>query len=140
MFSTGTFDKYVCFRDDNEPSFAVVSTIEDAMDAARRNGDKAGEMAVAKLADTLFVQTYFKGVASDQGVFYDKIEDGRYSLDFDSPARQHRQMAYFINWKTGRYRFLIYAMEYSKDSPLFEVSGKCELIHPRDKASVVAAR
>jgi hypothetical protein len=133
--------KYVCFRDDEEPGFAVVSTTEDMVDAMNRNGDKVAAKAVAKAGDGLFVQTYFKGVANGEGDLYEKAGDGKYSLEFDVSAKRGRaKTVYLINWKTGRYRFQVYALDYDKNLPQVEVSGKCELIHPDDKPSVAGEK
>jgi hypothetical protein len=143
MYDSNVFnkyaDKYVCFRDDNDPSFAVVSTIEDIVDAATRNHDEEDAKKIAKLGDGLFVQTYFQGVASDSGLDYDK-KNGEYRYDFEMSSHHHGRTVYRINWKTGRYRFQVYALDYNKTLPAYEVSGKCQLIHPGDKPSVVGDR
>lgn len=132
-------DKYVCFSDDNEPGFAVVSTVEDIVDAMTRNGDKEGAKVFAKAGEGLFVQDFYKGVASGDPIFYDKTTDGKYSLDYDAPIH-HGRTVYLINWKTGRYRLQVYALDHSKNLPAAEGSGKCELIHPGDTPSVAGVR
>jgi len=135
-FTSGT-DKYVCFRDDDVPSFVVVAAAEDVVAQLIQLGKETAAKDVAKMAqDGLFLRTYFKGVASGETQIYDKI-DGDYRLDFDAPLK-HGRMVYQINWRTGRYRVKLYALDSSKDVPAYEASGKCELIHPDDKPSVLA--
>jgi hypothetical protein len=133
-------DKYVCFRDDNVPSFVIVSTIEDMVDAATRSGDKETARTFAKTGDGLMVHTYYKGVASDDGILYGKIRNGEYQRELDMPTHQHIPVAYDINWKTGRYLFKVYPPGRSKTSQAMEVSGRCELIHPADTPTVVEDR
>lgn len=128
-------DKYVCFRDDNVPSFAVVSTARDALDAMNRSGNKDGAKVLAKAGDGLFVHDYYKGVANNETALFEKV-DGNYRVDFNAPM--HGRMVYMINWKTGRYRMQVFALDHSKTIPASETSGKCELIHPGDKPSVAA--
>ncbi len=131
-------DKYVCFSDDDVPSFAVVSTTQDVVDAMTRSGYTKGAKTIAKYGDGLFVRTYYKGVANGDPRLYDKVGN-EYRLDFDAPIH-HGRMVYKINWKTGRYRFQVYARDYNKNLPASERSGKCELIHPDDTPSVAAEK
>jgi hypothetical protein len=132
-------DKYVCFHDGaDEQGFAIMSLGEDIVAAMIRSGDKDAAKAVAK-TDGLFVQTYFKGVANDDVHFYDKVRDGKYTIDFNAPIN-HGRNVYLINWKTGRYRFQVFALDHSKTLPALEVSGKCELIHAGDTSSAAATR
>ena len=133
------YSKYVCFNDGEDQGFAVMSTTEDMVDALNRNGDKVGAKAFAKLGEGLFVQTYSKGVANDEGILYEKVREGKYSIDFNKPVHNGRAI-YLVNWKTGRYRYQVYALDYDKNSPQVEVSGKCELIHPNDKPSVAGEK
>jgi hypothetical protein len=120
-------DEYVCFPDKDTDSFAVVAKTKDIekMMAANNKGAKP-----KPLGDGLVVQPYYKGVASATQ-FLDKADkdlDEEWSVEFKSPL--HGKIAYRINWITGRYRFLIYALDHSKTVPAEEISGKCELIHP----------
>ena len=132
-------DKYVCFLDGNdEQGFAIISSIADMRDAMSRNGEKGGLKILAKRGGGLFVQTYFKGVATDEGSFYERVTDTRYQIDFDAPT-PHIRSVYLINWKTGRYRLEVFALDHSK-TPAVEVFGKCELIHPNDTPSVLTPR
>jgi hypothetical protein len=135
------YAKYVCFRDDEEPGFAVVSTTEDIVDAMTRNGDMAAAKTVTKAGNGLFVQSYFKGVANGEGDVYEKVGDGKYRLEFDVSVQHGRtRTVYLINWKTGRYRFQVFAMDYDKNVPAVENSGKCELIHPNDTPSIAGEK
>ena len=61
-------DEYVCFPDDNAPSFAVVSTGASIIEHMKKNGDTNGVKAVLKTKDYLFVKKYYKGVGGDQEV------------------------------------------------------------------------
>jgi hypothetical protein len=133
-------DKYVCFRDDNLPSFVVVIASEDLVDRATRNDDKESAKAFTNAGVGLVVHTYYQGVASDDGIFYRKIKSGEYHYILDSPPHEHIPVAFNINWKTGRYLFKVYAPGSSKTLPVEEISGKCELIHPGDTPSVVNDR
>ena len=131
-------EKYVCFNDDDSPSFAVVSTTKDIIDSMTRSGDKEGARGVAKAGDGLYVQTYYKGVPNEPAFYRNaEGEKGSYHIDFDAPIR-HGRMVYRINWKTGRFLLLVYALDRSKDIPAAKTSGKCELIHAGDKPSVEA--
>jgi len=122
-------DEYVCFHDEDKGGFAVIARtkdIETRMAAARKAGTKIG----TPLGDKLVVQKYFKGVANDPAIYekIDKNSDEGWGLKFDSPI--HGKTVYLMNWTTGRYRFLVYALDRSKTVPASEMSGKCELIHP----------
>jgi hypothetical protein len=116
----------VCFPDKDTGSFAVVARTKDIekMTAANKGAKPKS------LGDALVVQPYYKGVASSTQVLEktDKDPDGEWSVEFKSPL--HGKIAYRINWITGRYRLLVYALDHSKTVPAEEISGKCELIHP----------
>jgi hypothetical protein len=142
MRDTNTFnhitDKYVCFRDDAVPSFIVVSAIEDMIDAVTRSGDVNGAKIFAKVQASGFmlsVQTYYKGVANGDPILYEKMGK-EYRLEGKVPI--HARMTYLINWKTGRYRLKVFALDYNKNLPAYEGSGKCELIHSWDTPSVLS--
>jgi hypothetical protein len=122
-------DEYACFPDEDKGNFVVVAKtkdIEKMMAANSKTGAKPKPLG----GEGLSVQTYSKGVASGQEI-YDKVDkdsDERWSLEFKSPL--HGKMVYMINWTTGRYRLLVFALDHSKTIPAAEISGKCELIHP----------
>jgi hypothetical protein len=122
-------DEYVCFLDKDQGGFAVIAKTKDIekMMAANR---KAGTKPEPPLDENLVVKTYFKGVASDTTLYerIDKDSDERWSLEYKSPF--HGKTVYSINWVTGRYRLLVYALDRSKTVPAAENFGKCELIHP----------
>lgn len=93
------------------------------------------EKAVLLAKNELFVQTYFKGVANTLDP-YDPVpgkEGTDWDIEFGKPL--HGRIVYSINWKTGRYRMLTYALDYNKTVPAAESSGKCEPIHPDTKLS-----
>jgi hypothetical protein len=137
-------DTYVCFRDDDSPSFAVISSGSDIIDEMRKAGHTP-EKEMLESKDLLFVQTYFKGVANTL-ISYDPVpgkEGTAWDTEFGNAAASrngtptatptkplHGRIVYSINWKTGRYRMLIYALDYNKSVPADEGSGKCEVIHP----------
>ena len=126
-------DEYVCFPDEDRGNFAIVAKTKDVEKMVGANS-KAG--AKPRMADGLVVHTYFKGVSTGQQIFdkVDKDSDEGWSLEFKSPM--HGKMVYRINWTTGRYRLLVYALNHSKTMPASEASGKCELIHPWSPATV----
>jgi hypothetical protein len=128
-------DKYVCFRDDDVPSFTVVAAAEDVLEEMARSGNKEDlkTMSKDKVGSGLFVHTYYKGVANGDPLFYDKVDDG-YRIDITAPI--HDRLIYKINWKTGRYLFQQYLLDHSKTVPVSEYSGKCELIHSGDTPSI----
>jgi hypothetical protein len=122
-------DEYVCFADEDKGNFAVVAKTKDIEKMMAANS-KAGAKPKPLGVEGLSVQTYSKGVASSQEI-YDKVDkdsDERWSIEFKSPL--HGKMVYMINWTTGRYRLLVFALDHSKTLPAAENSGKCELIHP----------
>src|SRR6266536_340214 len=120
-------DEYVCFPEKDKGGFVIVARTKDIdkMGAAKNKGVKP-----KSLGDALVVQPYFKGVSSGTQIFdkVDKDSDEEWSLEFKSPM--HGKIVYRINWVTGRYRLLVYALDHSKTLPASEISGKCELIHP----------
>jgi hypothetical protein len=131
-------DKYVCFPDTDKPNFWVVIASEDVVNEMTLSDDKEGLKQVAKAGVGLFVRTYYKGVENGDTDFYKKVE-GEYRLDLDAPIH-HGRMVFIINWKTGRYRLKVYALDVNKDLPAIEGSGKCELIHPNDTPSVAGEK
>lgn len=56
-------DTFVCFRDDDSPSFAVIARGSDIIDEMKQAGHTP-EKAVLSAKNELFVQTYYKGVAN----------------------------------------------------------------------------
>ncbi|MFL6437701.1 MAG: hypothetical protein ACJ71Q_08990 [Terriglobales bacterium] len=120
-------DEYACFRDDEVPSFAVVSTADSVRSKWKQNGVKIPKGF--EKDQGLFLKTYYKGIANKAKLF-DKDGD-EYSLTFNVKDQKnaHMKMVYTINWDTGRYRMRLYELSSSKTMPAYEVSGKCELIH-----------
>lgn len=125
-------DEYVCFPDAkaDEGQFAVIAKTKDIEEMMAANR-QAGAKPQPPLGNHLVVRTYYKGVANGAEL-YDKVNkdsDEEWSLEYKSPM--HGKNVYFINWTTGRYRFLVYALDVRKAVPKAEVDGRCELIHPR---------
>ncbi len=127
-------DKYVCFKDEGSPGFAIMSSVDDAADALRRSGQEKGAKVVAQAGHGLLVQRYYKGVSNGEPLFYQNINGG-YQFDFDSPF-DGREI-YLVNWTTGRYRQLVYVHKDAKYVLSADAAGKCELIHPWDTPSVI---
>ena len=78
--------------------------------------------------DLLFLQSYYKGVASEEFIYEpakkDVADDNReYSIEFKSPFPD--KMVYTINWATGRYLQRVYMYQKSRTIPSKEGSGKC---------------
>lgn len=128
-------DEYVCFRDDDVPSFAVVAKIADIIDHMKNSGDTAGAKDLAAAKGGLIVETYYKGVGNGTNIFeLAKREDSNgdskdYSYEF--AGKNPGKAVYSINWATGRYVLRVYMYQKSKSIPASgEGSGRCELIHP----------
>jgi hypothetical protein len=122
-------DEYVCFRDDEVPSFAVMARGSTMIEHMKNAGLKPIKEILA-YKDDVFVQSYYKGVSSGEGSFYTHVSKtgSEYEIEFNSPF--HGRAVYSINWLTGRYRYLLYELAQSKTLPSAESSGKCDLIHP----------
>jgi hypothetical protein len=122
-------DIYVCFKDDDVPSFVVIARGSDVIDEMKKAGEPP-DSALSKVAKVLFVEGYYKGVITQKTEMYDPVgTDGTdWDIEFHKPF--HGRMLYSINWVTGRYREQVYDLDKNKDVALAEGSGKCELIHP----------
>jgi len=126
-------DEYVCFRDDDVPTFIVIAKVSDVIENMRKAGDTEGVKTLLQAKDSLLLQTYYKGVGSE-GYIYDPVkrdlpnDNQEYSLEFGSPSSG--KMVFSINWVTGRYLQKVYMYQKSRTVPSAEGSGKCELIHP----------
>ena len=132
-------DEYVCFRDDDVPTFMVVAKGSDVIEMKKKAGDLAGSRQLADSKDLLFLQSYYKGVASEEFIYEpakkDVADDNReYSIEFKSPFPD--KMVYTINWATGRYLQRVYMYQKSRTIPSKEGSGKCELIHPKQHSDI----
>jgi len=121
-------DTYVCFADDDAPSFAVIARGSDIIDEMKKVG-AVPDKSVLQAKSLLFVETYYKGVSNKTQVYEPVGKEGAdWGIEFNSPI--HGRMLYSINWTTGRYRLMVYALDSSKTVPADEKSGKCEVIHP----------
>jgi hypothetical protein len=124
-------DEYVCFADDDVPSFAIIAKAADVIEEMKKGGNAAEAKKIEKsqAKDSLFVRTYYKGVASETQIYEAVGTEGTdYSIEFKSPV--HGKNVYSINWATGRYRLRVYALDSRVHLAAAERSGKCELIHP----------
>lgn len=122
-------DTFVCFAEDDEPSFAVISRGSDIIDEMKKAGATPDKI-ILQAKDLLFVETYYKGVSNKTEILSPVGKDGTdWDVEFDTPL--HGRMLYSLNWATGRYRLFVYDLDKSKATPAAERSGKCELIHPK---------
>jgi hypothetical protein len=120
-------DVYACFRDDDQPSFAVMARGSDVIDEMKRAGVTPTKAVMAG-KNELVVETFYKGVSNKTEIFDPVGTDGTdYDVQFDKPF--HGRILYSINWATGRYRMMVYALDHRKALPAYEVSGRCEVIH-----------
>jgi hypothetical protein len=126
-------DEYVCFRDDDVPTFEIVARVSDVIDMMKKNGE-TGTMVMLPEKDGLFLKTDYKGVGSEDYLYEAVKRDGPdeankdYSVEFGKPMPG--KMVYSINWATGRYLLRVFIFQKSRTIPTTEGSGKCELIHP----------
>lgn len=127
-------DEYVCFADDNVPSFSVIARVSDVIEHMKNAGDDAGVKVMMQSKNGLFVQGYYKGVKSGEGQVFEPsgTEGSDYVLEFRKPF--HGKATYSVNWVTGRYRYEIYNLTHSSYVASNERSGKCELIHPSSES------
>jgi hypothetical protein len=121
-------DTFVCFSDDDNPGFAVISRGTDVLDEMRKAGVKPDKLMIQS-RDLLFVETYYKGISNDTAIYDPVGKSGtQWFGEFTSPM--HGKIVYSFNWVTGRYRMSVYVLDRSQTVPAKEVFGKCELIHP----------
>jgi hypothetical protein len=130
-------DEFVCFRDDDVPTFVVIAKISDVIEDMKKAGNTDDIKTMLQAKDSLLVQTYYKGVASDEYI-YEPVKkqvaddvNRDYSLEFKGPKPS--KMVYSINWTTDRYLLRVYIFEQSRTIPASEGSGRCELIHPKQQ-------
>ena len=126
-------DEYVCFRDDDVPSFVIMAKGSDVIDMMKKNGE-TGLKVMLPAKDSLFVKTYYKGVGSED-YLYDPVKkdiadevNKDYSLEFKAPMPG--KMVYSINRVTGYYLLHVFMFQKSRTVPAESGAGKCELIHP----------
>jgi len=126
-------DEYVCFPEDDTPSFAIIAKVSDVMEHMKQAGDAAGVKTMALAKDSLLVKTYYKGVGSDD-YMYDPVkkvqtdDSKEYFIEFKAPSPG--KMVYSINWATGRYLLRVFMFQKSRTIPAAETARRCELIHP----------
>jgi S1-C subfamily serine protease len=124
-------DEYVCFDDNNVPSFTIVAKAADVIQMMKKAGatTEAKKLEQSQFNDSLFVQKYYKGVGAGEHI-YDAV--GTEGTDFMIVVKSPLNLkeTYSINWATGRSHHRVYALDHSKTVPAIELFGKCELIHP----------
>jgi serine/threonine-protein kinase len=121
-------DTYVCFSDDDIPSFTVISRGSDIIEEMKKSG-AVPDKVILQAKDMLFVETYYKGVSNKTQLYEPVGKDGTdWNIEFNAPIH-HGRMLYSIDWTTGRYRLSVYALDHSKTIPVKQGFGKCEVIH-----------
>ena len=126
-------DEYACFHNEDAPSFAVIARASDLIEQKKKAGDTNGIKELEQQKDSLFVQTYYLGVASQEYVYAavkgeqlgDTVE---YRLVFN--GQTPGEIVYAINWTTGRYLLRVFIYRQGRTFPTTEQFGRCELIHP----------
>lgn len=127
-------DEWVCFSEQQDAEkFAVVSKVSSIVARMQHAGggklDHSQEILASDLKNSLFIETYFKGVSSgSQFLDPEGTDQNAYALVFEKPFAG--KIEYRFNWATGRYRFMVYAYSKSRTVPTSDEGGKCELIHP----------
>jgi hypothetical protein len=130
-------DEYVCFYDDDIPSFLVVARGEDALQLMASNGEK-GTKETNTVKGTLFYKTYYKGVLTGN---LEEMPSKRDSQVGDNVTYQDKvilrdsktamTITYNVNWSTGRIRFTVETGTIGgRGYSSRERYGKCEFIHP----------
>jgi hypothetical protein len=130
-------DEYVCFYDDDIPSFLVAAKGEDSLLLMAANGEKVTK-ETGTVKGHLFYKTYYKGVLTGD---LEEMPPKKDSQSGDNISYQDKAIlrdskatmtiTYNVNWATGRIRFTVEAgtpgvRGYSNH----ERYGKCEFIHP----------
>jgi len=126
-------DEQVCFPDEDVPSFAIIAKVSAVIEDVKKTGNTSSLKKLMRAKDSLLVQTFYKGVASN-GYIYDPVKKDQtdehrdYSMEFKSP--KPGRMVYSINWTTGRYLLRMYIFQKSRTIPVKEETGRCEPIYP----------
>jgi hypothetical protein len=123
-------DEYVCFSDEENGSFVVMSKAQSMFDRMRENGEPVDAKMFKQNRDFLMVQVYNHGVEQEILSYVPVgVKGTDYYIEFGSPF--NGRMEYFINWATGRYVLKVFELKKSKTTPSVTAFGKCELIHPK---------
>lgn len=123
--------KYVCFPDEEVGSFSVLAITKDIKNIKKtvRYEKKRESIPGVYLVE----KVYTKGESSEQNIYKKTDENDEVVwLMKQSPLYQAKSI-YAINWTTGRYRLLIYAVEHNDGIPSYTESGNCELIQSISK-------
>jgi hypothetical protein len=127
-------DEYVCFRDDDVPTFTVIAKVSDIIESMKQNSNTKGAKDLAAAKDGLIVESFYKGVSSGTNIFdlVKKVDQNGDSeeYNYEFAGKNPGKMVYSINWATGRYLQRVYMYQKSRTLAAAEGSGKCELIHP----------
>ena len=131
-------DEYVCFYEDDVPSFLVAAKGEDVLQLTESNGEKISKELTA-VKGHLFYKTYYKGVLSGGLEEMPPVRDtiGYSTVNYRVTLTQHTgkvplTITYSINWSTGRIRMIVETGTVgSRNYSMQDRSGKCEFIHPQ---------
>ena len=130
-------DEYVCFYDDDIPSFAIVAKGEDVLRHMEQTNKSKPSREMMQAKDGLFLKTYYKGLLSGDADWFPRVKEVtgdttvRYRTVGTMKSGWRLTATYTINWTTNRIWFLVETGSagergYSRN----ERFGKCELIHP----------
>ena len=128
-------DEYVCFYEDDIPSFLVAARGEDVVQLMELNGERHSK-ELASVKGHLFYKTYYKGVLTGT------LDDMPPTKELSSGSSASYQTVgnvkggkltatYIVNWATGRIRFTVETGTIGdRGYSIRERYGKCEFIHP----------
>lgn len=130
-------DEYVCFYEDDVPSFLVAAKGEDVLQLMASNGEKISRNITAAKGH-LFYKTYYKGVLTGSLDEMPSTMDttGNSNVSYKSVLTQRdgrttMTITYTVNWATGRIRMTIQTgTPGNRDYSVGARYGKCEFIHP----------
>ena len=131
-------DEYVCFYDDDVPSFLVAARGEDVVQLRESNGERITKDFRAAATGHLFYKTYYKGVLTANAEEMPPVKDASsYSNVSYQTIFTHRDnktkftITYTVNWATGRIRMTVETGTIGTQGySMNERFGKCEFIHP----------
>ena len=107
-------DEYVCFFEDDVPSFLVAARGEDVIVLKESNGEPITKEFRAGATGHLFYKTYYKGVLTGNAAEMPPVKDASsYSNISYQASFTHRDnkttftITYSVNWATGRIRMTV---------------------------------
>lgn len=127
-------DEYVCFYEDDTPSFLVAAKGEDVLQLMALNGEKISK-DLTPVKGHLFYKTYYKGVLTGSlEEMPPKDVSGDSNVSYQAVWTKGRKaftITYIVNWATGRIRMTVETGTLGDHNySMYERYGKCEFIHP----------